>query len=154
MKADDNISQLEEGEISYKIIGLLYKVHNKLGPLQKEVYYQRAIAKELSSNAIDFRQEYPVKVMYENNKVGEYRIDFLIDNKLILETKSANRIHPQFINQVLSYLNQLQVRVGLIANFKKDKLWIKRVLLPRKYLLKSALHPLTSEKADRKVQIL
>jgi GxxExxY protein len=125
--------KLIEGDLTYKIIGILYKIHNRPGPLYQEKYYQRAIEKELTSEGIKFQREYPTRIDYESSKIGEYRIDFLIDNKVVLEIKTLNRVHPKYIEQVLAYMNQLQIRVGLIANFRKDKLWIKRLLLPDKY---------------------
>jgi len=128
------MTRLVEGQLTYKIIGALYKVHNKLGPLYQEKYYQRAIEKELKKQGIKFKREFPIDITYENNKIGKYRVDFIIEEKLVLEIKTLNRIHPKYINQVLAYMNQLKLQIGLIANFKKDKLWIKRLLLPDKYL--------------------
>lgn len=90
--------ELLYSELTYKIIGILYKVHNKLGPTYKEKYYQRAV------------------------------------EKVVLETKAINRPHPKYFDQALSYMNTLQAKIGLIANFKKDRLELKRLLLPNKYL--------------------
>ena len=131
------LNKLVEEKLTYQVIGVLYKVHNKLGPIYQEIYYQRAVEKELQQQGFEFHREYPVNIEYINEKIGEYKIDFLIGGKLVLETKAINKIHPKYIDQVLSYMNQLQVKVGLIANFKSDKLWIKRLLLPDKYVKKS-----------------
>lgn len=140
MKAD----KLIEGDLSYKVIGVLYKVHNLLGPLYQEKYYQRATAEELERRKIPFTRESSVDLIFDGKKIGTYRLDFVIDQKIILETKAINRIHPKYINQILAYMNAKQIRVGLIPNFRKDRLWIKRLILPEKYLLKSVFNPLTS----------
>lgn len=121
-------------ELTYQIIGVLYKVHSKLGPTYQEKHYQRAVEKELREANIIFEKEKPVSIGYDNKTFGKYFIDFFIDNKVILETKTINRLHPKYFDQVLSYMNTLQAKIGLIANFKKDKLQLKRLLLPDKYL--------------------
>lgn len=128
------MAKLLHSSLTYKIIGILYKVHNKLGPTYQEKHYQRAVEKELREAKISFEKEKPVSIGYDNKRVGKYLLDFFIDNKIVLEIKAINRLHPKYFDQVLSYMNSLQVRVGLIANFKKDKLQIRRLLLPEKYI--------------------
>ena len=121
-------------DLTYTIIGILYKVHNKLGPTYKEKHYQRAVEQELREARLAFEKEKPVKIGYDNKNLGKYFIDFFIEDKVVLETKAINRLHPKYFDQVLAYMNTLQARIGLIANFKKDKLQIKRLILPDKYI--------------------
>lgn len=125
---------LIEPDLSYIITGILFKVYNKLGPLYQEKYYQRAIEKELQSQEIPFIREKSVSIGYEDSNIGRYFLDFLIDNKIVLEIKVIKFIHPKYIQQVLAYQNKLQIRLGIIANFRKDKLELKRLILPDKYL--------------------
>ena len=128
------MSELLYPELSYKVTGLLFKVHNKLGPTYQEKYYQRAIEEELKDANISYTRELPVEIGYDDKKFGRYSLDFLIDKKLVLEIKTVRYLHPKFIDQVLAYLNTLQLRLAIIANFKKDKLECKRIILPDKYL--------------------
>lgn len=130
----DNKEKLLYSELTYKIIGILYKVHNKLGPTYKEKHYQRAVEEELREAGIPFEKEKPVTIGYDNKKVGKYFLDFFINGRVVLEIKAINRLHPKYFDQVLSYMNTLQARIGLIANFKKDRLELKRLILPDRYL--------------------
>lgn len=123
-----------DNELTYKIIGILYKIHNKLGPYHKEKTYQKAIEKELASQNIRFKKEGLVKIEYEDSEIGKYFIDFVIENSVVLETKTLNEVHPKFYNQILSYMKQLQIPLGLIVNFRAKRLWVKRLILPRKYI--------------------
>jgi GxxExxY protein len=128
------VRKIIEPKLSYQITGILFKVHNKLGPLYQEKYYQRAIEKELTAAGIPFEKEKSIPIGYENNNVGRYSLDFVVDNRIVLEIKTLKYLHPKYVNQVLGYLNALQIQLGIIANFKKDKLELKRLILPDKYL--------------------
>lgn len=127
-------AKLIEPELSYQIAGILFKVYNKLGPLYQEKYYQRAIEKELRTEKISFEREKTVPIEYEASNIGHYAVDFLIDNRIVLEVKTLKYLHPKYISQLLGYLNSLQVQLGIIANFQKDKLELKRLILPDRYL--------------------
>jgi GxxExxY protein len=89
-KTDNKINDLIYPELSYKIMGTLFKVHNKLGPKFQEKYYQRAIEIELKKQKIPFAREKVIKLEYENEKIGKYFIDFVIDGKIALEIKAAD----------------------------------------------------------------
>lgn len=128
--------KLIEPKLSYQIAGILFKVHNKLGPLYQEKYYQRAVEGELQTEKIPFEREKPVPIRYESRNIGRYCVDFVIDNKIVLEVKTLKYLHPKYVEQVLGYLNTLQIQLGIIANFKKDELELKRLILPDKYLKK------------------
>lgn len=120
-------------KLTYNIIGICYKIHNKLGPYHKEKTYQKAIQQELQAQNIPFRKEVLVKIKYEESDIGIYFVDFVIENLVILETKTLNEVHPKFYNQILSYMKQLQIPLGLIVNFRAQRLWVKRLILPKKY---------------------
>ena len=129
-----NNTPLVEEKLTYQIIGILYEIHNKLGHLLQEKYYQRAISQSLTREKLNFEQEKSVNIMLDNQKIGQYKIDFLINNQLILETKTINIGLQKYHHQILSYMNQLQIRIGLLVNFRQPKLQIKRLLLSAKYL--------------------
>lgn len=117
-------------ELSYKIMSVLFKVHNKLGQTYQEKYYQRAIAKELKSQKIPFEQEKQVQLAYEGEKIGNYFLDFVIDGKIVLEIKTVPFIRKEWINQLVAYLVSTNLPLGIIANFRTPKLTYKRVVNP------------------------
>jgi len=124
---------LLEEEFTYRIIGILFKVHNALGHLHQEKHYQRAIACELKSEGIRFEQEKQVEILFNGEKIGYYQLDFLLENKLVLETKTINVMMKKYHHQILSYMNQLQIKLGLLVNFRLPKLQVKRLYLPDRY---------------------
>ena len=117
-------------ELSYKILGTLFKVHSKLGSSYPERYYQRAIEQELKTQKVEFEREVPVDVKYEGEKLGKHLLDFVIENKIILETKTELKITPDFIGQVISYLKSAKLPLGIIANFRTQSLIYRRILNP------------------------
>lgn len=115
-------------DLSYKIVGILFKVHNELGNKYQEKYYQRAIEVELKNQNIKYSKEIPVDLEYEKEKIGKYFLDFLIDDKVILEIKAIPRLRPRDFKQVLAYLKSMNLKLGIIANFRPEKLTFHRVL--------------------------
>ena len=117
-------------ELSYKIMGVLFKVHSKLGSSYQEKYYQRAVEQEFLIQNIRFQREVLIDVEYSNIKVGKHYLDFIIDGKIVLETKTDLRISPDFIGQVISYLKSSNLPLGIIANFRAPRLTYRRVINP------------------------
>lgn len=120
--------RIVQKELSYKIVGILFSVHNELGNRYQEKYYQRATAEALQENKIKFIKEISVDLTYNNKKIGKYFLDFLIENKIILEIKTVPRLHPKDFKQVLAYLIANNTELGILANFSSDKLTYSRVL--------------------------
>jgi GxxExxY protein len=83
-------------------------------------------------------REKEINLSFEGKIFGKYFIDFIFDSKVPVEIKRVKRLHPKWMTQMLRYLNALQMKVGLIINFGGEKLEVKRIILPEKYLLKSA----------------
>lgn len=86
-------SKIVYPELSYRVVGTLYKVHSELGNRYQEKYYQRAVELELKKEKIKFIKEISVNLKYQNKTIGKYFLDFLIDNKIILELKAVDRLH-------------------------------------------------------------
>lgn len=126
-----NKSDLIYPELSYKIVGILYKVYNKLGPGYQEKVYQNAIEVELKRLGIPHKREQYVSVTFEGEGVGKYFVDFVIDEKITLEIKQKEYFDKKFIHQVLDYLNGLHLKLAIIANFGERRLNYKRVVNPR-----------------------
>lgn len=118
-------------ELSYRLMAVLFKVHNKLGPTYQEKYYQRAIKRGLERQEIPFEQEKQVKLTYEDEKIGNYFLDFVIDGKIVLEVKAVPFIRKDWTNQLVAYLVSTDLPLGIIANFRTPKLTYKRIVNPR-----------------------
>lgn len=125
------MTNLIEPDLSYKIVGLCMAIQNELGRNHKEKYYQRALELDLIKNLISYKREIRVPLEHSNEEIGYYCLDFLIKNKLIVELKSKINITRTDIKQVLSYLETNDMELGIIINFGRDKLEIKRILNPK-----------------------
>ncbi|RJO59545.1 GxxExxY protein [Candidatus Parcubacteria bacterium] len=115
-------------ELSYKVIGILFEVFNELGPGLQERYYQRAIAVRLKQINLPYAQEVRVSLDFKVVNIGVYYLDFLIENKIILEIKRGNRFLRQNIDQVVGYLKASKKKLGIIANFTNQGVKYKRIL--------------------------
>jgi len=118
-------------ELSYKIVGILFKVHTELGNKYQEKYYQRAIAIELEKQGIKFKKELMVDLVYNNEKIGKYFIDFLIEDLVVLEIKANTDFKLSDYKQVSAYLKSKNIKLGILANFRSEKLTYKRILNPQ-----------------------
>ena len=113
-------------ELSYKIIGLAMEVYNKLGYGFLEKVYENALMILFKREGIKAEQQVPIKVYFEGKVVGNYVADILIENKIILELKSVERIINVHKAQVLNYLTATGVHLGIILNFGKEELTFER----------------------------
>ncbi|MCD6345487.1 MAG: GxxExxY protein [Anaerolineae bacterium] len=123
---------LYEKELTSQIIGAAIDVHKALGPGLLESAYQACLAREMGLREIPFEREKPLPVSYRGEYVEcGYRLDFLVDGKVIVELKSVNELHPIHEAQLLTYLKLTGCRVGLLINFNVLKLIdgvVRRVL--------------------------
>lgn len=117
-------------ELSYKIVGILFEVHNKLGGWYQEKYYQRAVEIALKQNKLSFEKEIAVDLAFNNEKIGKYFLDFLIEDKVILELKAKPQLAKEEFRQVMSYLKSKRLKLGILANFRSERLIYKRILNP------------------------
>src|SRR3989344_5971847 len=104
-------------ELSYMLMGILFEVHNKLGNKFQEKHYQKAIETKLKQLKIPYRKEEKIEVEFEGEKLGDFFLDFLIHNKIVLETKTVPVITAGDTKQVLRYLKAKGLRLAIIANF-------------------------------------
>ena len=115
-------------DLTYKVIGCLYEVHKELGSVHKEVIYHKALAIELSGKGIPFKEEESLKVEYKGKRVGVYKPDFIIDDKVILEIKVVPQITKAMQDQVYYYVKGTKYKLVLLANFGTTKVGIKRLV--------------------------
>jgi len=132
---DSNNARIDSNDIvlpnlSYKIMGILFKVHNELGPSLLEKYYQRAIAEELTRQGLSFKCEAPVMLLYRGAGIGKYVLDFIIEDQVILEIKAQARTKPKFYKQAVAYLKQTNLPLVILVNFRSDRLRYKRIVNP------------------------
>jgi GxxExxY protein len=115
-------------DLTYKIIGALYAVHKELGSVHKETIYHKAVAIELTNRNIAFIEEKSIEVKYKGKKIGLYRPDFIIEDKVILEIKVAPMITKAMQDQVYYYIKGTKYKLVLLANFGTAKVGIKRLI--------------------------
>lgn len=113
-------------ELTYKIIGALYEVHNELGSVHKENIYHKAVALEFKLRHVDYIEEPELTVEYKGKKIGVYKPDFIIENKVILEIKVVPTITKVMFDQIFYYIKGTEYKLALLANFGTARLTIKR----------------------------
>lgn len=115
-------------KLCYNIIGILFEVYNELGSGYQEKYYQRAIAVAFRENNISFEKEVFISLRYRGSKIGRYFLDFLVEDKIVLEIKKGNYFSKGNINQIYAYLQATDVRLGILANFTSTGIKFKRIV--------------------------
>ncbi len=121
------MSELKYKEVTEKIIGAAMKVHAALGNGFQEVIYQRALAVEFKYCAIAFQREFNMKIYYRAEEVGERRVDFLVNDKIMVELKALINLESVHLAQAKNYLEAYNVEVGLLINFGAQNLQFKRL---------------------------
>ena len=116
-------------DLSYQIIGLAMEVHRKLGYGFLEKVYENSLMILFRREGIRSEQQYPIKVYFEGEVVGNYVADILIEDKIIIELKCVEKINNIHKAQALNYLKATRMRLAIILNFAKDKLQYERLVL-------------------------
>lgn len=114
-------------ELSYQIMGLIFKVFNNLGYGYQEKYYQRGIAQEFKENKIFFKQQVKVTIKYKGQIIGRYFIDFVVENKIALELKVGNEFYPRDWKQLAAYLKATGLPLGILILITKDGIKFRRI---------------------------
>ena len=114
-------------ELSYKLCGLFYKVHNKLGRFCKEKTYGDALEVEIKENNISFKRENKSPINYNEKQIGYGKYDFLVENKIVIEIKARPFITKQDYYQILRYLKSENIKLGLLVNFRNKYIKPKRI---------------------------
>jgi len=106
-------------------------VHRNLGPGLLESVYEKALAIELKNAGLKFERQKTLNVIFKKETIGEFKIDILVENQIVLELKSVERHDPVFEAQLLSYMKLGKFKLGLLINFntKLLKNGIKRMIL-------------------------
>lgn len=115
-------------DLTYKVIGCVYEVHKELGSVHKEIIYHQALKHEFSGQNIPYEDEKNVNVLYKGKKIGVYRPDFIINDKVIVEIKVTPAITKAMIDQVYYYVKGTEYKLVLLVNFGASKVQIKRLI--------------------------
>jgi GxxExxY protein len=122
---------MTEDQISNKVIGLAIDVHNALGPGLLESAYRECLSYELVNNGFRVEKEKPMPIVYKNIKLDHgYRMDLLIEDKVVIEIKTVESFTDVHLAQVLTYLRLGNYKLGLLINFEVTLLkhGIKRII--------------------------
>jgi GxxExxY protein len=130
-KADETLSAEAMRALTERIIGCAIEVHRQLGPGLLEGTYDAALCIELGIAGLKFVRQPVLPVVYKGQVIGEYRLDLIVEDAVVIELKSVERFDPIFEAQVLTYLKVTGKRVGLLMNFNSRLLrdGIKRYVL-------------------------
>jgi GxxExxY protein len=119
-------------ELTEKIIGCAMRVHSKLGNGFQEVIYQRALALELEKANLLFVRELEMPIFYDDVNIGTRRVDFLIEEKILVELKAVSQLEKVHLAQALNYLEAFKLEIGLLINFGNTRLEFKRLIKSKK----------------------
>jgi GxxExxY protein len=114
-------------DLTGKIIGCAMRVHSELKSGFQEKIYQTALDIELRFNNISFITEREMDIYYRNQIIGKRRVDFLVENKIILEIKAVSQLEDVHLAQGLNYLECMNLSVGLLINFGAQSMQFKRL---------------------------
>lgn len=115
-------------DLSYQLIGILYEAHNEVGRFASEKQVCDIIEMLLQKYHVPYFREYVIQPAHKGETIGRHRVDFLIDNKIILEIKCKRFLNRDDYYQIKRYLTQLNLKLGVLSNFQEERLHPKRIL--------------------------
>lgn len=115
-------------QLSYEILGAVFEVNKRLGFGYLEKVYQEAFARELEFRGLRFHRENFSRINYKEKKVGGLFYDFLVEGKIVVELKVAKDLYEDHINQLLSYLKDSKLKLGLLVVFTPKGVVYRRVI--------------------------
>lgn len=124
LKRDD----LVYPELSYDIVGCAYDVYNELGPGHLEKYYQKALAVSFKLKGWTFEEQVYQALKFKGEVVGRIYLDFIVNEKIVVEVKRTERYSKSHMDQVLNYLKVTNLKLALLINFSDKEVSFKRIL--------------------------
>jgi len=121
------ILTMKDKEVTHKIIGCAMKVHSTLGNGFQEVIYQRALAIEMTKQGLFYQREMEMDIFYEEHLIGKRRVDFFVENKIMVELKAVIQLEDVHLAQAMNYCQAYNLPIGLLINFGSKSLQFKRV---------------------------
>ena len=124
--------EYKHSELTGKIIGCAMKVHSALGNGFQEVIYQWALEIEMKKSDLLFARELEMPVYYDNIQIGTRRVDFFVENKVMVEIKALTTLEDVHTAQAINYLEAYKMEIGLLINFGARSLQFKRFTIENK----------------------
>ena len=121
-------NEYQHSDITHKIIGAAMKVHSTLGNGFQEVIYQRALVIEMAKHGLSFQRELEMPIFYDGQEIGTRRVDFLVEDKVMVEIKALTALEDVHLAQAINYLEAYRLEVGLLLNFGAKSLEYRRVV--------------------------
>lgn len=118
---------MKQEDLTHKIIGCAMKVHSTLGNGFQEVIYQRALALEMEKLGLGFEREMEMTIYYEKVDIGTRRVDFFVENLIMVELKAIVKLDDVHLAQAINYLEAYNMEIGLLINFGSRSLEFKRL---------------------------
>ena len=140
------MADFKYGEITEKIIGAAFRVHNILGCGFQEVIYQRALEMELRLIPLDYAREFEMPIFYLDEQIGTRGVDFFVENKISVELKAVVKIDDTNLAQAMNYLEVYNLEIGLLINFGSKRLEFHR-FTNKRYNPAIIHHPVQSKKS-------
>lgn len=114
-------------DITKKIIAASMRVHSELGNGFQEVIYQRALEIEIPYENLSFQREMEMPIYYRDQQIGTRRVDFFVEDKIMVELKAIIKLEDVHLAQAMNYLEAYKMEIGLLINFGSKSLEFKRV---------------------------
>ncbi len=118
-------------ELSYQIVGILYEVYNSLGYGYLEKYYEKAIEKCFIDIHVKYKRQAPYKVIFHGEIIGRNYVDFIVEDKIVLELKRGDHFSKSNIEQIKGYLAVTNLKLAILAHFTSHGVKIFRVFNPK-----------------------
>lgn len=118
---------MKHEELTHKIIGCAMKVHSTLGNGFQEVIYQCALAIEFQKQGLSYQKEMEMSIFYEGEDIGTRRVDFFVEENIMVELKAIIRLEEVHLAQAMNYCQAYNLPIGLLINFGSKSLDFKRV---------------------------
>jgi GxxExxY protein len=120
--------EIIEKDLSFRIMKAAFEVHNELGPGFTEGIYDEAMAVQLPADGLDIERQKRIKVYYRDRLVGEYVLDLVVNNRVILEFKAVSEIAAIHEQQALSYLKATGLHLAIVINFGTPRVQYRRIV--------------------------
>jgi GxxExxY protein len=121
------MSDVEIDRLTERIIGCAYRVSNQLGIGFVEKVYENAHAHEMRKDGLQVVQQYPIKVVYDGVVVGEFFIDLLVEERVLVELKAVSELTVEHVAQALNYLRATGLEACLLINFGKSRIQVRHL---------------------------
>ncbi len=125
----DRIKKTHEefNDCTSRIIGCAMRVHSALGNGFQEVIYQRALQIEMQLDGLEFQREMEMPIFYRNEQIGTRRVDFFVENEIMVELKAIIQLEDVHLAQAINYCEAYNMQTGLLINFGSKSLTFKRL---------------------------